>query len=151
MSMWSLRWHFTNKSVAGAPYSIKGYRYSLSHSQTLWRNFWKFDYEMVHSEVLKNALFACFRFLFFILFPQGGQLTPFAPICGQPCPWFLLQWKSSDYLRSGYAVESCNVRVRENARSRPPWLRRTCLQFPLAVSGLTFSTACWRSPGRHNK
>jgi len=34
--MWSLRWHFTNKSVAGAPYSIKGYRYSLSHSQTLW-------------------------------------------------------------------------------------------------------------------
>jgi len=23
MSMWSLRWHFTNKSVAGAPYSIK--------------------------------------------------------------------------------------------------------------------------------
>ena len=36
MSMWSLRWHFTNKSVAGAPYSIKGYSYSLSHSQTLW-------------------------------------------------------------------------------------------------------------------
>ena len=23
MSMWSLRWHFTNKSVTGAPYSIK--------------------------------------------------------------------------------------------------------------------------------
>ena len=36
MSMWSLRWHFTNKSVAGAPYSIKGYSYSLSYSQTLW-------------------------------------------------------------------------------------------------------------------
>ena len=33
MSMWSLRWHYTNKSVAGAPYSIKGY--SLSHSWTL--------------------------------------------------------------------------------------------------------------------
>jgi len=31
MSMWSLRWHFTNKSVAEAPYSIKGYSYSLSH------------------------------------------------------------------------------------------------------------------------
>ena len=29
MSMWSLRWHFTNKSVTGAPYSIKGYSYSL--------------------------------------------------------------------------------------------------------------------------
>jgi len=35
MSMWSLRWHFTNKSVTGAPYSIKSY--SLSHiSRTLW-------------------------------------------------------------------------------------------------------------------
>ena len=34
--MWSLRWHFTNKSVTGAPYSIKGYSYSLSHSRTLW-------------------------------------------------------------------------------------------------------------------
>ena len=32
--MWSLRWHFTNKSVAGAPYSIKGYSYSLSHETT---------------------------------------------------------------------------------------------------------------------
>ena len=34
--MWSLRWHFTNKSVTGAPYSIKGYSYSLSRSRTLW-------------------------------------------------------------------------------------------------------------------
>ena len=32
--MWSLRWHFTNKSITGAPYSIKSY--SLSHSWTLW-------------------------------------------------------------------------------------------------------------------
>jgi len=32
--MWSLRWHFTNKSVTGAPYSIESY--SLSHSWTLW-------------------------------------------------------------------------------------------------------------------
>ena len=32
MSMWSLRWHFTNKSVTGAANSIKGYSYSLSHS-----------------------------------------------------------------------------------------------------------------------
>ena len=35
MSMWSLRWHLTNKSVTGAPYSIK--HYSLPHSWTLWR------------------------------------------------------------------------------------------------------------------
>ena len=34
MSMWSLRWHFKNKSITGAPYSIKSY--SLSHSWTLW-------------------------------------------------------------------------------------------------------------------
>jgi len=29
-----LRWHFTNKSITGAPNSIKSY--SLSHSWTLW-------------------------------------------------------------------------------------------------------------------
>jgi len=34
MSMLSLRWQFTNKSVTGAPYSIRSY--SLSHSWTLW-------------------------------------------------------------------------------------------------------------------
>jgi len=33
--MWSLRWHFTIKSVTAAPYSIKSY--SLSHSWTLSR------------------------------------------------------------------------------------------------------------------
>jgi len=39
MWVWSLRWHFTNKSVTGAPYSIKSY--SLSHSWTLrWRVRW---------------------------------------------------------------------------------------------------------------
>ena len=67
---------------------------------------WKFDYEMVHSEIYlnkyvvsiapfstpaftpppiqKTALFACFRFLIFHPFFQGGQLTPFAPMCGRP-------------------------------------------------------------------
>ena len=29
--------------------------------------------------------FACFRFLIFHPFFQGGQLTPFAPMCGRPC------------------------------------------------------------------
>ena len=72
------------------------------------RKFWKLDYEMVHSEVYLNkyvvsiapfstpacfdcsrniqitALFACFRFLIFHLFFQGGQPTPFAPMCGRP-------------------------------------------------------------------
>ena len=39
MATWSLRWHFTNKSVTEAPYSIKSY--SLSHSWTLrWRVRW---------------------------------------------------------------------------------------------------------------
>jgi len=36
MSMCSLRWHFTNKSVTGAPCSKLSKRYSLSHSSTLW-------------------------------------------------------------------------------------------------------------------
>jgi len=36
MSMWRLTWHFTNKSVAGAPYS------NLSHSRTLW---WRVSYD----------------------------------------------------------------------------------------------------------
>ena len=63
----------------------------------------KFDYEMVHSEVYLNKyvvsiapfspppfrklLFsACFRFLIFHPFFQGGgQLTPFVPMCGRPC------------------------------------------------------------------
>ena len=31
MSLWSLRWHFTNKSVTGAPYSIKSYSLSAGH------------------------------------------------------------------------------------------------------------------------
>jgi len=71
----------------------------------------KFDYKMVHSEVYLNnnnnnhqldqpvitritsppppfrkLLFLhVFAFSFFIIFP-GGQLTPFAPMCGRPCP-----------------------------------------------------------------
>jgi len=39
MSMWSLRWHFMNKSVTGAAYKKANYSiksYSLSHSRTLW-------------------------------------------------------------------------------------------------------------------
>jgi len=36
------------------------------------KKFRKFDHEMVHSEVLKNALFACFRFLIFHPFFQEG-------------------------------------------------------------------------------
>jgi len=36
MSMCSLRWHFTNKSVTGAPCSKLSKSYSLSHSWTLW-------------------------------------------------------------------------------------------------------------------
>jgi len=50
--MCSLRWHFTNKSVTGAPYSIKGYSYSLSHSWTLWwRVRWLKDW---NSAVLRS-------------------------------------------------------------------------------------------------
>ena len=67
--------------------------------------FWKFDYEMVHSEVYvnkyvisiapfspppvrnspiqKTALFACFRFLIFHPFLQGVS-WPICPMCGRP-------------------------------------------------------------------
>jgi len=38
---------------------------------------------MVHSGILKNSLLHVFAFQFFIHFP-GGQLTPFAPMCGRP-------------------------------------------------------------------
>ena len=34
--------------------------------------------------VRKLLFFACFRFLIFHPFFQGGQLTPFAPMCGRP-------------------------------------------------------------------
>ena len=35
--------------------------------------------------IQKTALFACFHFLIFHPFLQGGQLTPFAPMRGHPC------------------------------------------------------------------
>ena len=55
MSMWSLRWHFTNKSVTGAPYSIKGYSYSLSHSRTLW---WRVRWlKQCHLEVAAELIY----------------------------------------------------------------------------------------------
>jgi len=34
--------------------------------------------------IFYSALFACFCFLIFYPFFQGGQLTPFAPMCGRP-------------------------------------------------------------------
>jgi len=37
VSMWSLRWHFTNKPIAGAPYSINSYSLSHRHSWTQWQ------------------------------------------------------------------------------------------------------------------
>jgi len=80
----------------------------------LWRRkFRKSDYEMVHSEVYlnkyvvsiapfstpacpdcsqdiqKTALFCMFSlFNFSSIFP-GGQLTPFASMCGRPCDHLL--------------------------------------------------------------
>ena len=69
----------------------------------------KFDYEMVHSEVYLSkyvvniapaVLYTCLHshphsenrsfcmcslFNFSSIFQEGGQLTPFAPMCGRPC------------------------------------------------------------------
>jgi len=39
----------------------------------------------------KLIFFACSRFLIFYPFFQGGQLTPFAPMCGPPCRMTLQQ------------------------------------------------------------
>ena len=50
MSMWSLRWHFTNKSVTGAPYSIKCYSYSLSHTAEHYGE----EYDDWNSAVLRS-------------------------------------------------------------------------------------------------
>ena len=47
------------------------------------RKFWKFDCEMVHSEVLKNAVFARFRFLIFHPF-SGGSADPICPYVRTP-------------------------------------------------------------------
>ena len=33
--------------------------------------------------IQKTVLFACFRFVIFYPYFQGGQLTPFAPMCGR--------------------------------------------------------------------
>jgi len=73
-----------------------------------WRKFWKFAYERVHSGVYlnkyvvsiapfytsacldcsqsiqKTAFFMFSLFVFSSIFPGGGQLTPFAPMCGRP-------------------------------------------------------------------
>jgi len=39
-----------------------------------------------HSPFRKLVFFECFRFLIFHpFFKGGGQLTPFAPMCGRPC------------------------------------------------------------------
>jgi len=48
------------------------------------RKFWKFDYEMVHSEVLKNALVLhVFAFYFFVHFSRGGVSWPHLPLCAE--------------------------------------------------------------------
>jgi len=51
-------------------------RGSMSPCHLRRRKCWKSDYEMVHSEVYLNKYE-------YIHFP-GGQLTPFAPMCGPP-------------------------------------------------------------------
>jgi len=76
------------------------------------RKLWKFDYEVVHSEVylnnyvvsiarslhlpalmlskyninIENCSFCMFSLFNFLSVFPGGQLTPFAPMCGRPCP-----------------------------------------------------------------
>ena len=97
------------------------------------RKFWKFDYEMVYSEVYlnkyvvsiapfstpaftppqpvqKTALFCMFSLLIFHPFSRVGQLTPFAPMCG--CPWLqrLRHYEKHTGLQNSVFVP-CNVLV----------------------------------------
>ena len=72
------------------------------------RKFSKFDYEMVHSEVLKNALFACFRFLIFHPFFQG------------------VSWPICPYVRTPIVVYTepkqwGDLKVRQLLKVRPIW------------------------------
>ena len=55
------------------------------------RKLWKFDYEMVHSEVLKNALFVCFRSLIFHPFFQGVS-WPHLPLCADAHASAFTRW-----------------------------------------------------------
>ena len=46
-----------------------------------------------HPPIQKTAVFCMFSFFYFFHpFFQGGQLTPFAPMCGRPCLGVLLVW-----------------------------------------------------------
>ena len=45
---------------------------------------WSAKRRSLQLPVLIALFVACFRFLIFHPFFQGGQLTPFAPMCGRP-------------------------------------------------------------------
>jgi len=99
---------FTSHSGGSTGFWLRG---SMPPCRLRRRKFCKFDYETVHfgvylnkytvsvapfstpacpdcsQNIYKTAFFACFRFLIFIHFFQGGQLTPFARgrhLCGRP-------------------------------------------------------------------
>jgi len=60
------------------------------------------------SPIQKTALFACFRFLIFHPYFQGGQLTPFVPMCGRPWTYYVRAecMRASSWLAAGDASPS---------------------------------------------
>ena len=117
--------HVTNAGTS-AGFRLRG---SIPPCRLRRRKLWKFDYEMVHSEVHvyldkyvvstapfstpacpdwsqniklteKTALFACFLLFHFSSIFQGVQLAPFAPMCGRP--WTNVHVNSGNRQRMQY-------------------------------------------------
>ena len=62
-----------------------------------------------HPPFRKLLFFACFRFLIFHPFFQGGQLTPFAPMYGRPCRWVIPFQPSGKCTAVCIEAKSCRV------------------------------------------
>ena len=98
MSTWSLRWHFTKKSVTGAPYSTKSY--SLSHS-------WKLD-TMVKSTMTETVpwLFWIYRHYIHKLIYLSICLS----VCLQVAAELQQQWSRTNKRRKSIPCSSSSNR-----------------------------------------
>ena len=167
---------------------------------------WKFDYEMVHSEVYlnkyvvsivpfstsecpdcsqmsnnnnnnnnhqldqpvitritspppaiqKTALFACIRFLIFHPFSRGGgQLTPFAPMCGRPWhsarPHLQEPDQGSAAARWGvqWSWSASDCASRECRKKIHACIAADGMHFEHALLTLRFTNICWNAVDDH--
>ena len=81
--------------------------------------------------IQKTAFFVCFRFLIFRpFFRGGGQMTPFAPMCGHPCSRLLFAVHKTrgpiyKYLTTDERSPYDNAKVTTDFRRTSVILRRT--------------------------